>query len=125
MTTHYKTTSFKISSGLEKMVHERMISEGYGLRGKSKWINDAIHYFLAMEIDLCIDAIIEASFLEKLDKVVSFRPTPESSQLISDWLIKVRKVNPELEGVKSNIIRAAITQTIIQKCDPSELKTGV
>ena len=46
MSSNYKTKSFKIPKVLELEMQKKIISSGYGLRGKSKWICAMIVSFL-------------------------------------------------------------------------------
>ena len=107
------TKSFKLPVDLELKMNQKLVSDGYGLRGKSKWICDAIAHFLSKEASFCIECIDYAGEIEKLDKGISFRPTEEVNRLLDEWVIKVRKQIPEIEGVKSKIIRAAILQGLL------------
>jgi len=107
------TRSFKIPSTIETKMNKKLVADGYGLRGKSKWISDAIKHFLSRELEFCIECVEYADDLEKLDKTVSFRPSEEVDALLFEWVVIVRKHMPALEGVKSKIIRASIFQGLL------------
>jgi len=107
------TRSFKIPVEIEKKMNKKLVADGYGLRGKSKWICDAITHFLTQEREFCIECIEYADDLVKLDKSVSFRPTEEVDELLNEWVLITRKRMPILEGVKSKIIRASIFQGLL------------
>ncbi len=107
------TSSFKLPAEIEQKMNQKLVSDGYGLRGKSKWICDAIKSFLSNEDAFCLECIQYADELENLNKSVSFRPTDDVDQLLNKWIIKARQHMPLLEGVKSKIIRASIIQGLL------------
>jgi hypothetical protein len=107
------TKSFKIPHNLEIKMNKKLVADGYGLRGKSKWICDSLKAFLSEDEDFIMDCIQYVDDLENLEKTVSFRSSEEVDILLSSWLIKSRKKIPELEGVKSKIIRASILQALL------------
>jgi hypothetical protein len=118
MSSNYKTKSFKIPKVLELEMQKKIISSGYGLRGKSKWICAMIVSFLNFPDDEFIfDSIDYIEELDNLDKSMSFRPTEEVDKLLREWLIKARTYNPTIEGVKSKIIRAAIMNALINSIE--------
>ncbi len=118
MARSYKTKSFKLPSSLELDMNKKVVADGYGLRGKSRWLCDAITKFLTFsDNEFILDCIEYADNLENLEKSVSFRPTEEVRELLSEWAICARKKMPMLEGVISKIIRAAIIQALLGSID--------
>lgn len=109
------TTSFKIPMSLELRMNKKLINDGYGLRGKTKWICDAVINFLSNDDDFCIECIQYTEEMDQLNKSISFRPTDEVEVLLDKWVIKTRQVIPSLEGVKSKIIRASILQGLLSE----------
>ncbi len=109
------TRSFKIPDDLELSLNKKIVSDGYGMRGKSRWICDAIENFLTFsDSEFVLDCIEYADeYSSNLNKSVSFRPTEKIDVLLSDWVIKTRKKMPSLEGVRSKIMRAALIQSIL------------
>lgn len=107
------TRSFKIPKDLEIKMNKKIVTDGYGMRGKSRWICDAITLFLSSDESFCLDCIEYADELEQLNKSVSFRPTLTADSMLKEWVVKARKKFPTLEGVKSKIIRASILQGIL------------
>ena len=107
------TTSFKIPDVLAMRMNQKLVSDGYGLRGKTRWICDAIVDFLSNDEDFCIECIQYTDEMEALSKSISFRPTPKVEELLDRWKIKTRKEIPNLEGVRSKIIRASIIQGLL------------
>ena len=104
--------AFAVPSSLKKELLEHVIKEGYGLRGKSKWISEAVESLLNLNdyrelisyndemhgFDEMETAVIEYSLKSKLEHAI----------------LEVRKEYPTLEGVKSRILRTAIMQRIIR-----------
>lgn len=112
------TKSFKIPASLEIEMNKKLVSEGYGLRGKSKWICDSICKFLTFsDKEFILDCVELSEELENLDKSISFRPTPVVDQLLDDWVIQVRMKMPIIEGLKSKIIRTAIIHNLLGSID--------
>lgn len=109
------TRSFKIPAEFEFKINRKLIEDGYGLRGKSRWICDAIVKLLTFsDQEFIMDCIEYADEFEQLNKSISFRPTEEVDNLLNDWVIKARMKMPTLEGVKSKIIRACLIQALLE-----------
>lgn len=116
MTTDTKRkmiTSVKLPSSIEKKMLERVVGDGYKLRGKSKWIIEAIEAFL--EMPEYHDLVDIAQDIDQLDTTVSIRIPEQLMDQLDKAITEVRKHYPNMEGVKSNIIRASILQKLIQK----------
>ena len=105
-------TSFKLQKTLHYKMQQRIISDGYGMRGKSKWLLEAIEAFLALED--YPDLVDIANDMEQLTDTVSLRLSIPLATLIDQAVIKVRRQYPAMEGVKSNLIRASIMQRLIR-----------
>lgn len=104
--------SFAVPSSLKKELRERVIKDGYGLRGKSLWISEAVESLLEYKeflelisysdemcgFDQTETAVIEDSLKLKLEKAI----------------VIIRTEFPVLEGVKSRILRTAILQRILR-----------
>ncbi|MEM1244304.1 MAG: hypothetical protein AAGG80_05725 [Pseudomonadota bacterium] len=106
-------TSIKISAQLHQDMLQKVVASGYGLRGKNKWILEAIEQFF--QIPHYVDLVDIASEQSSLTKVISIRINEDLVRAIDDAVIDVRKVFPTLEGVKSNIIRASIFQRLLRE----------
>lgn len=106
------TTTAKLPKSVQQKLLEKVIGDGYGMRGKSKWIGEAIEHFLSLaNYPELVDIATE---MEEMTDVVSMRLTRELAQQLDDAVIVVRKDFPALEGVKSCIIRASIIQRLIR-----------
>jgi hypothetical protein len=80
-------TSVNIPKPLEQQLIEAVIGDGYGMRGKNKW--------------LC----------EKLDRFLDFKPDDYVDLIETTRAL----VYPGLESLKSNIIRTSIIQGILRR----------
>src|SRR5579872_3722520 len=105
-------TSIKLQKLLHYKMQQRIISDGYGMRGKSKWIIEAIESFLQLsDYPSLVDIADE---MEQLTEVVSIRLSDKLMAQLDAAIIKVRRQFPAMEGVKSNLIRASIMQRLIR-----------
>jgi len=106
-------TSIKLQKLLHFKMQQRVISDGYGMRGKSKWIVEAIESFLQLS-DFPILTDI-ADDMDHLSEVISIRLTDDLMLKLDQAIIEVRRQYPAMEGVKSNLIRASIMQRLIRE----------
>jgi metal-responsive CopG/Arc/MetJ family transcriptional regulator len=106
-------TSIKLQKLLHFKMQQRVISDGYGMRGKSKWIVEAIESFLQLPDYPTLADI--ADDMDQLSEVVSIRLPDELTSKIDHAIIEVRRHYPAMEGVKSNLIRASIMQRLIRE----------
>lgn len=93
-------------------VKEQMISQGYDLKSKSKWISEAVQALLCSNnyIDL-VNLNEQMQGFEKLDYLTIDRSIKGN---IDKAIIEIRKVHPSIEGVQSKIIRTAIVQRLLK-----------
>lgn len=106
-------TSIKLQKLLHHKMQQRIISDGYGMRGKSKWIIEAIEMFLNLpDYPALVDI---AGDMDQLSEIVSIRLTEELMAKIDQAIIKVRRHYPVMEGVKSNVVRASIMQRLLRE----------
>lgn len=104
-------TSIKLQKTLHQRLQERIIADGYGMRGKSRWINEAIASFLELQDYPTLVDIAED--MGQLNEMVSIRVPEDTIVKIERAVVHVRKQYPTLEGVKSNLIRASIIQRLL------------
>lgn len=109
-------TSFRMPVAIEIRMQRRIIESGYGLRGKSRWLCREIENFLLTEKEGFV--IGATKFFEDItshSQSICFRPTDTVRGLLSTWIALVRRANPEMGGVKSKIIRAAVMNGIFDE----------
>ena len=106
-------TSLKLQKNLHRRLQQRIIEDGYGMRGKSKWIIESIESLLQLsDYPTLVDI---ADDMDHLSDMVSIR-LPENLMLkIEQAVVHVRKQYPIIEGVKSNLIRASIIQRLLRQ----------
>lgn len=113
MIANKKMTSIKLQKLLHYKMQQRIISDGYGMRGKSKWIIEAIERFLQLpDYPSLVDI---ADDMDHLSEVVSIRLPEDLMTKIDQAVIKVRRNYPAMEGVKSNVVRASIMQRLLRE----------
>jgi hypothetical protein len=110
--TRKMMTSIKLQKALHFKMQQQIIGDGYGMRGKSKWIIEAIEYLLQLPdypalVDIAVD-------MDQLDESLSIRLPEELMQKIDQAIIHVRREYPAMEGVKSNLVRTSIIQRLIR-----------
>jgi len=106
------TTSIKLQKNLHRRLQQRIIEDGYGMRGKSRWIIESIEALLTIsDYPTLVDI---AEDMDQLSDMVSIR-LPENLMLrIEQAIVHIRKQYPTIEGVKSNLIRASILQRLLR-----------
>lgn len=106
-------TSIKLQKKLHYRLQQRIIEDGYGMRGKSKWIIESIESFLKLsDYPTLVDI---ADDMDDLSDMVCIRLPEELMNKIEQAIIHVRKQFPTIEGVKSNLIRASILQRLLRQ----------
>lgn len=104
--------SFAVPKSLKKELQQRVISDGYGLRGKSKWVCEAVTRLF--EYDNHIELIHYSDELQGLDGMEAVVLNEDIKDAVDSKILDVRRAHPELEGVKSRILRTAIVQRLIR-----------
>src|SRR3990167_4215992 len=106
-------TSIKLQKNLHRRLQQRIIADGYGMRGKSKWIIESVESLL--KIDDYPTLVDIAEDMDQLSEMVSIRLPEPLMMRIEKAVLHVRKQFPTLEGVKSNLIRASIVQRLLRQ----------
>lgn len=106
-------TSIKLQKNLHRRLQQRIIEDGYGMRGKSKWIIESIESLL--QFDDYPDLVDIAEDMDQLSDMVSIRLPEETMVRIEQAVVHVRRRYPTIEGVKSNLIRASIVQRLLRQ----------
>jgi hypothetical protein len=106
-------TSIKLQKNLHRRLQTRIIEDGYGMRGKSKWIIEAIESLLSLDDYPTLVDIAED--MDQLSDMVSIRVPEPLMVRIEKSILHVRKQFPTLEGVQSNLIRASIIQRLLRQ----------
>lgn len=111
MTDKVKIT-FVLPFVLQKELKERVIQDSYDMKGKSRWVSEAIEILISInEFPDLVKINDEMKGFEKLESVVISK---ELKRLLDSAIINVRKKYPAIEGVQSRIIRTAIMQRLLR-----------
>lgn len=106
------TTSIKLQKKLHHRLQQRIIEDGYGMRGKSKWIIESIESLLDLsDYPTLVDI---AEDMDQFSDMLSIRMPEDLMIRIEKAIVRVRTQYPTIEGVKSNMIRASIMQRLLQ-----------
>jgi metal-responsive CopG/Arc/MetJ family transcriptional regulator len=109
-------TSIKLQKKLHHKLQQTVINDEYGMRGKNKWILEAIESFLALPDYPHLVDLADQS--DQLTDIISLRFSDTLMRKLDEAVIHVRRQYPAMEGVKSNLIRASIIQRLI-RCSTS------
>ena len=107
------TMTFKTLEALNHKLNEKIIADGYGMRGKSRWVREAIE-----KLFTCCDyaeLVAISDDMKSAEHSISVRLPKQLFLAIEEAVIDIRKQFPGLEGVKSRIIRTAILQRLIRQ----------
>lgn len=104
--------SYFIPEGVLIDIKEKMISQGYDLKGKSKWISEAINDLLATEnFSELVNINDQMQNFQKLD---SISVDHELKAKVDNAIVEIRRHFPSMEGVQSKILRTAIVQRLLR-----------
>lgn len=104
--------AFAVPNSLKNELRERVIKDGYGLRGKSKWISEAIEQLLEFKDFLkLIGYSDEMHGFDEMETVVIEYPLKIK---LDKAILQIRRKFLTLEGVKSRVMRTAVLQRILR-----------
>lgn len=111
-------TSIKLQKKLHHKLQQSVINDEYGMRGKNKWIIEAIEAFLCLpDYPSLVDI---ANYSNQQTEIISLRLTDILMRQLDEAVIFVRRQFPAMEGVKSSIIRASIIQRLLRSTSVTE-----
>jgi hypothetical protein len=101
-----------VPAQLQNELRLRVAKDGYGLRGKSKWVSEAVQSLLIMnDFAKLVHYSEELHGFEKVETIVI---TTVLKQALDNAIVTTRQQFPTLEGVQSAIIRTAIMQRLLR-----------
>lgn len=103
--------SFVIPEGLQKDLKERIVRDGYSLKGKSQWVAEAVEQLFQRES--FIDLVKVNDTMHGFEKFESILIERKLKALVDESVISIRKKYPEIDGVQSRIMRTAILQRLL------------
>jgi hypothetical protein len=103
-----KKVTVRFPKRLKAEMLNALVKSGYGLRGKSKWLGEAIQLFLKQPnfVEFAEQGI-DINQAE-LTEVEAFYLDTETIQHVKNASIDIRVKYPLFEGVQSALIRAAV-----------------
>lgn len=108
---HKNKIAFLVPAQLQVEFRQK-IKDKYGMRGKSKWIAEAIQELLKLEN--YIELVNLGDEMSTFDKKESIEIDTKMKKALDDAVLKIRQTFPLLEGVQSRIIRTSIVQRLIR-----------
>ena len=104
--------TFVVPEKLQHDMRQQIIADGYGMRGKSRWVAEAIIYLLSIpDLAEFVQYGDELHGFERAETIVVPR---ELKRDLDKAILTVRRTHPTLEGVQSRIIRTSILQRLIR-----------
>jgi len=103
---------FKVPEAMQHEMRCQVIDDGYGMRGKSKWVSEAIEQLLSNEFYAEYVNLTEDK--RKVNKVETVLVEPRVKECIDRAVLEIRKKHPLLEGVKSCLVRTSIIQRLLR-----------
>ncbi len=104
--------TFTIPKDLQVELREQVIQEGYGFRGKSKWVSEAIQELIGLSN--FPELVSYNEHMKGFDKVETIVIEYSLKIKLEEALLKIRAIYPSLEGIQSRIIRTAVLQRLIR-----------
>ena len=104
--------TFVLPDVLQKECREQIVKDGYDMRGKSRWITEAIELLLGMRN--YPELVYLSNQMKGFEKVESVVMTKDLKKFLDNSVIEIRKMYPAMEGVLSGIVRTAIMQRILR-----------
>lgn len=105
-------TPVRLPVKLKEELNSAVINDGYGFKGRSLWVEDAINSLLSFEsfYDLvALDEDLNTAFIPD-----GFSLTTTTRDRLDNAIIVVRQHYPKMNAVLSALIRTAIMQKLIR-----------
>lgn len=104
--------TFVVPQSLQEELRRQVISDGYGMRGKSKWVGEAIENLL--KLGSYPDLVTLGDEMKGFEKVETITVERTLKKALDHAIHDTRKQYPLLEGVQSRIIRTSIVQRLLR-----------
>lgn len=103
---------FKISESMQMELRRRVIDDGYGMRGKSRWVAEALENL--MKIDNFVDFVHLSEDMRNFTKTETVFVDRELREKTDKAILAIRMKYPMLEGVRSCLARTSIIQRLFR-----------
>ena len=107
-----KRVKFYCNKEFKKDIIKDVIDKGYGVRGSSQWMREAISDFLQDENFFLY--VVEDKF-KNFDEQINFSIDQKLLDVVENARLKVRSHDPLCEAINSKIYRIAALYRIIRK----------
>jgi hypothetical protein len=104
--------SYFTSQAMHSDLKDNMIRNGYDLKGKSKWVSEAIYDLLMLQ--KFSELVFINDQMQGFEKLDSLLIDKELKIKLAEAVINVRTFYPGLDGVQSKIVRTAIMQRLLR-----------
>ena len=104
--------TFVLPKTLQQELKEKVIKDDYDMKGKSRWIAEAVEHLLTNQS--WTDLVKLNDEMRGFEKLESVTISQDLKRQIDNAVMSVRKVYPMMEGVQSRIMRTAIVQRILR-----------
>lgn len=104
--------TFVVPEVLYQELREQMTKDQYGLRGKSKWVAEAVEQLV--ELESYPELVNLSENMQSYSKVETISVDASVKQLLEEAVVRIRRDYPLLEGVQSCVIRTAIMQRLLR-----------
>lgn len=111
MSKNHKIT-FAVPKKLKDEIGEKVIKDGYGFRGKSKWISEAVENLLKIKDFIAL--VNQGDEMSGFDGMETAVIDYQLKLKLDNAILQIRKAFPTLEGVTSRIMRTAILQRLLR-----------
>lgn len=108
-----KRVACRMPSVLKAMLSEAVQDDGYGGKGKSRWVREAVNQLFEHDPDLVNVGV--GDDLETNDVEDAFFLCEENRLAIDAAVDLIRSQSPRAEGIQSAIIRAAVRYRLREK----------
>lgn len=93
-------------------IKNAMVHDGYDLKGKSKWVSEAIYQLLSMPN--YSELVTISSQMDGFEKMDSISIDKTLKLELDNAVLHIKKEFPVIEGVQSKILRTAIVQRLLR-----------
>ena len=111
-------TSVRMTEEMQKALRE-VSSALYGAKGKSRWVRDALSMLAAEDPAMTSVGFGEAHFVPTCSEQILL--SDGSEEILENLVARVRRQDPLAEGVKSQVLRAAVRWRLERSSRPFAL----
>ena len=109
-----RRTSVAMPDKMRLALRHATVEEGYGLRGKSRWVSEALDEFLLLPEEKWVEMVAESDV--PLDNTVNEYMSVDAAvwRRLQDSVLRLRHHEPTVQGPLGAIVRTAITWRIMR-----------